>query len=788
MFDTLKNFFVSVRADRFKKYRDEVLHRNAVGLETCLVLGLFVAIINMLNQVFFTLRASFVQTIMLVAIFFVLIVAAHVILRKTERFSTLLLYAIQFPVMLFGLFMGTIWDRENFTITFLMLIIALPLFILDKPIRLGLYITAWYVGYIILCHSVKTRELFLADMTHMTTFYVASLLCMLFVITARMNGVESYMLSQKKAEHDELTGLKNRYALQDFLPTVRGRQTAMIMLDVDHFRFYKDMYGTGASEKILIDFAGKLTETFGEDNCYRYDGDEILVVLLNHTEAEFLEKIRSFRESFREAVIGDITVRLSISCGYVFGQFVGREDAINMIRHSDIRLLEAKNAGDGQMVGYPYDRGAEREEVIRQEIGHNLSRISVDALTGLPNMQYFLIKAREMAKYTMDKNRKRAFVYYNISNFKGYNAEYGFQRGDELLQNVAKTLRVVFENALIARFAEDHFVVMDYLDTLDERLQRVDEAIRPMFMKLNMNIQAGIYPCDASETDIESACDKAKLACDSIKKEFEATIAWYADAMEKKNRIRQYVISHIDEAVANGHIRIYYQPIVDVESGKIVELEALSRWQDPEHGLLSPADFIPALEEAGLIYKLDGYVAEAACRDLAELRKKKGEECPVSINLSRLDFMVTDVVETIRDTVKKYNVSPEILHIEVTESAFAEDKEELMKKINELRGDGFEVWLDDFGSGYSSLNNLQDIAFDVIKVDMQFIHSYETNPNAGIIVHSVIDMSRRLGLRTLVEGVETEEQLKFLREIKCNLAQGFLFSKPLPLDELNLAG
>ena len=111
-----------------------------------------------------------------------------------------------------------------------------------------------------------------------------------------------------------------------------------------------------------------------------------------------------------------------------------------------------------------------------------------------------------------------------------------------------------------------------------------------------------------------------------------------------------------------------------------------------------------------------------------------------------------------------------------------------MKKINELRGDGFEVWLDDFGSGYSSLNNLQDIAFDVIKVDMQFIHSYETNPNAGIIVHSVIDMSRRLGLRTLVEGVETEEQLKFLREIKCNLAQGFLFSKPLPLDELNLAG
>ncbi len=785
MIDSLKRFLGSIRAEHFNKYRAEVLHRNALGLETYLLLGLFVAVINMLGQVIFTLRTSFLQTIALALIFGGLLIAAKVLIRKTERLSTVLMYVVQFPVMLFGLFMGTIWDKENLTITFLMLILALPLFILDKPWRLGIYISGWYLAYILLCRHVKEREIFLVDMTHINTFYVASILCTLFVVAARMAGVESYVQSQKKAEHDEMTGLRNRYGLEVFMPTVRGRQTAVIMLDIDHFRFYKDMYGAAASEKILKDFAAAMVEIFGEDNCYRYDGDEMLVVLLNESEAEFLERIRCFRESFKETVIGDYTVRLSISCGYVFGKFIGKEDAVNMIRHADVRLLEAKNSGDGQTVGYPYDRGAEREDIIRQEIGHNLSRITADALTGLPNMQYFLIKSREMLKYTVDETRSSVFIYYNIGNFKGFNSEYGYQQGDELLQKVADVLRESFDGALISRFAEDHFVIMTYGDEAEDRIRKAEEMIRPLFKKLHMSVQAGIYPCEDKDADIEAACDKARLACDSIRNESGKILAWYADALEKKNRLKQYVTSHIDEAVEKGYIRVFYQPIVDVDSGKIVELEALSRWQDPDYGMLSPADFIPALEESRLIHKLDIYVTEAACRDLSELRRKRGEECPISINLSRIDFMVTDIVGEVKSIVRKYGVSPSFLHIEVTESALVDDKVELMKKIGELRSDGFEVWLDDFGSGYSSLNTLQDLSFDLIKVDMQFIHSYETNPNAGIIVHSVIDMSRRLGLRTLVEGVETEEQLAFLRDIHCNLAQGFLFSKPLPLDELN---
>ena len=212
----------------------------------------------------------------------------------------------------------------------------------------------------------------------------------------------------------------------------------------------------------------------------------------------------------------------------------------------------------------------------------------------------------------------------------------------------------------------------------------------------------------------------------------------------------------------------------------------MARWIDPVYGFLSPADFIPVLEEARLIHKIDMFIAKQVCIDQHIIAEKAGRIVPVSINISRLDFMLIDVLKVVQDDARQYSVDTKNIHIEITESALEDDREDLIKKVNALRACGFEVWLDDFGSGYSSLNVLQDFTFDVIKVDMRFMRTLERSPETEVIVRSIIEMSKNLGLRSLVEGVETRKQYDFLKRIGTDMAQGFLFSKPVPIEELNI--
>lgn len=324
---------------------------------------------------------------------------------------------------------------------------------------------------------------------------------------------------------------------------------------------------------------------------------------------------------------------------------------------------------------------------------------------------------------------------------------------------------------------------MTYMEGVENNLDNIQAKVRPLFNKVNMTLKVGIYKQALGE-DVGLSCDKAKIACDSIKKDFAKKFRYYDQELENKTKLHQYVISHIDEAVENNYLRVYYQPIIDVKTGKLAKVEALARWMDPVHGMLSPADFIPVLEDAHLIHKVDIFVAERVCQDYINVRGERNDALPVSINLSRLDFMLTDIVSAINGCVDAYKVPREKIHIEITESALAEDYQELLKRVDELKSLGFDVWLDDFGSGYSSFNALQDFDFDVIKVDMQFMHNFANNPQTPVILNSIMRMSDDLKMQSLVEGVETEEQFRFLQSIGTSYAQGYLFSKPIPLEEL----
>ncbi len=259
-------------------------------------------------------------------------------------------------------------------------------------------------------------------------------------------------------------------------------------------------------------------------------------------------------------------------------------------------------------------------------------------------------------------------------------------------------------------------------------------------------------------------------------------ILYDRDASMEKNEIYDYVISHIDDAIANEWIKVYYQPVVRSLTRQLCGAESLARWIDPEVGFFPPDKFIGALEDSKNIHKLDCFIVEKVCKDIHYRLEKRLPAIPVSVNFSRLDFIMCDMLALIEGLMDKYDVPRDFIHIEITESMIVQDEELMTDIIGEFRNRGYEVWMDDFGSGFSSLTLLKDYEFDLLKLDMRFLSTM--NDKSKAILRSTVGMAKRIGMKTLSEGVETEEQIEFLTRIGCGKLQGYYFGKPMPLQEM----
>ena len=377
------------------------------------------------------------------------------------------------------------------------------------------------------------------------------------------------------------------------------------------------------------------------------------------------------------------------------------------------------------------------------------------------------------------------FIYFDIENFKSFNQRYGFQQGNRLLRYVADLLRETFEGKLVARFNDDHFAVATNGKDYADAIQFIHERIRVYDLGLPMEVKAGIYHPPPEVTDVALIMDRAKIACNSIKNTYDLTWAEFDPAMEEEINFRSHIIRSFQEAMIEGYIEVYYQPEIRAMTREICGFEALARWRDPVHGMISPGVFVPVLEDAHLSPQLDLYIIERVCQDISRIRRElpSWELLRVSVNLSRADFRLMDMVQAVEDVRLRYDIARSLLNVEVTEGAQSDDEKFLQGEIARFRAAGYEVWMDDFGSGYSSLNNVKDYVFDVLKIDMNFLRSFDTNPKSAIVIRSIVNMAKELGLHTLAEGVETEAQFEFLREIGCEKVQGYLFSPPMPLDK-----
>ncbi|MCR5095871.1 MAG: EAL domain-containing protein [Erysipelotrichaceae bacterium] len=407
-----------------------------------------------------------------------------------------------------------------------------------------------------------------------------------------------------------------------------------------------------------------------------------------------------------------------------------------------------------------------------------------DLLTGLPGMTYFFDLVDSRRKQMFKENKNPAFLFFDLNGLKYYNLHMGFSKGDRLLQNFSSLLTKEFGEDNCSRFGQDRFVAFAEEEGLVDRIKKLFADWESNKEEYLPSIRAGIYLDKFADVDIWTACDRAKLARDTIRKSYNSNYRFFDFTMEENAEMNLYITSHLEQAMVNGWIKLYYQPIVRATNGRVCDEEALARWDDPVHGFLTPDKFIPILEDSGLIYKLDLYVVENVLKKLVKQKESGLYLVPQSINLSRSDFDSCDIVTEICRRVDEYGIAHNLLTIEITESLIGSDFEFIKQQVDRFRALDFPVWLDDFGSGYSSLDILQTMEIDLIKFDMRFMQQFDHDDKDKIVLTELMKLAIGLGIDTICEGVETKEQVSFLKEIGCAKLQGYYYTKPLPLEKI----
>lgn len=438
-------------------------------------------------------------------------------------------------------------------------------------------------------------------------------------------------------------------------------------------------------------------------------------------------------------------------------------------------------SGAVRLVSFGDDLSAWLLQITSSEAKSELS--GLDYLTGTLSMHRFFERAAQVAKLEGPKGKLSSYcpTYFNLTNFRLYNAMHGRDAGDRCLKRIAAVLQQQFPMALVARLSADGFAVLASREDLLPKVEFICRKVSGLIKNQNILLKAGI--CLLGDDDAEKirdAFDLAKVACDTVKANATRCWAIYSQDMSKSMKNRNFVLENFDKALEKGYIKVYYQPVIRSLTGKICSFEALARWEDPVYGLLSPAVFVPVLEKAHLIQRLDRYVISSVGSHLRYNLINRKTVVPVSINLSRYDFDLMDPFSIVEDVVHHYDLPREYFCIEITETALVKDKQNLIQALGKFRKAGYQLWLDDFGSAYSSLNVLHNYHFDELKIDMAFLRNF--NDESRKIITAIVLMAKTLGVHTLAEGAETKEQVEFLKSVGCEKIQGYYFGQPLPYD------
>lgn len=450
-------------------------------------------------------------------------------------------------------------------------------------------------------------------------------------------------------------------------------------------------------------------------------------------------------------------------------------------------IHETDKTGEVRLKRYSYIYIDERVDIIvgaREDITEFSEK---DVLTGGYNRRGFIRITERLLNEVPDRT-KYAVLFFNVKNFKAVNELFGVESGDVVLQNIFRTLtHSKLSPVITARVESDHFVCLVENKNLD--FEELTSVCDNKFVKdgkcMNLIIRCGIFYVEEKPMKISGMIDRAKLAKRYITDEYVQPYMVYDQSMQVAYVDKAKLAGELQEGIAKEQFKVYYQPVIDTKTGKIASAEALIRWIHPDKGFISPALFIPALEENGHISELDFYVLKKVWQFINDRCENNKFVVPISVNLSWMDFYDEIMMEKILKEMDRFreNGREHMARFEITETSYAAIRENRSGILESLRIKNAKILLDDFGSGFSSFGMLQDYDFDILKIDMSFIRKIGENPKTKSIVHSIIGMAHEIGIKTVAEGVETEEQVSFLRQSGCDYIQGYYYSKPLPEEE-----
>lgn len=507
---------------------------------------------------------------------------------------------------------------------------------------------------------------------------------------------------------------------------------------------------------------------------------------------EALKILSQYREN---VALVFLDIMMPVMDGYTFLERVKADPVLSLIpvivmtqSDSEEDEVSALAHGATDFVPKPYrpqvllHRAA---SLIRlRETAAMVNLFKYDRLTGLYSKEFFYQKVREQ----LDENPEVAYtiICSNIENFKLYNDTFGRNAGNRLLKEIAENaMKAIGSTGFCGRFGSDRFMFFQRTDI--ERKQRLDFRNRmtpaSAAERKSAVIRWGIYEITDRSLPVEQMCDRALLAVNSIKGQYNQRFAVYDDSLRSKLLREKMISDAMETALHQKQFAVYLQPKYSLNDNCMAGAEALVRWIHPQWGIISPGEFIPLFEKNGFIPKLDRYVWECVCAQLRDWESRGLPLLPISVNVSRADVCQDNLADTLHGITQKYGVNPAYVHLEVTESAYTNNPSQIIGTIDALRKLGFIIEMDDFGSGYSSLNMLSQMKLDVLKLDMQFVQNEMLKPSGQSILHDIITMAHRLNLNVVAEGVETRSQMKRLQAAKCDFIQGYFFAKPMPVAE-----
>ena len=420
-----------------------------------------------------------------------------------------------------------------------------------------------------------------------------------------------------------------------------------------------------------------------------------------------------------------------------------------------------------------------RRTILLSEDRRIIEETERDPLTGLYNHQYFNSYCSKYDQYHPDEEMDA--LCFNVNRFHMINDRYGRAYADEVLVKIADLLKDRFDGAIISRQEPDSFLV--YCHRNDSYEEMMEEIAKDLPEKVSLRL--GVCNGFAKQIDSQRRFDRAKQASDLVRHNLNHKIAFYDSSMYEQELFAQRLLDDFDEGLKNREFEVWYQPKFNITSDLpiLTSAEALVRWDHHELGMISPCVFIPLFEENGLIQKLDLHVWKTAARQMKQWKEKLKISVPVSVNVSRLDLYDPSLMKNLRSLIKEAGLSAEELLLEITESAYTEEADQIIERVKELRKMGFLIEMDDFGTGYSTLNMVSHLPIDAMKIDMKFVRDAFQKKGDTRMIEIIIDIARYLGVLTVAEGVENKTQLDALKDLGCDIVQGYYFSKPVRADE-----